>query len=70
MKVQIKKTPFRYQLNRYLKMQNFLYQNNLYLVLGDGTFLSPLIKYKTFTNEQNDKILLIEFSKLGVKKID
>lgn len=70
MKVQIKKTPFKYQLTRYLKMQNFLYQNNLYLVLGDGTFLSPLIKYKTFTNEQNDKILLIEFSKLGVKKID
>lgn len=70
MKVQIKKIPFKYQLNRYFKMQNFLYQNNLYLVLGDGTFLSPLIKYKTFTNEQNDKILLIEFSKLGVKKID
>lgn len=70
MKVQIKKTPFKYQLTRYLKMQNFLYQNNLYLILGDGTFLSPLIRYKTFTNEQNDKILLIEFSKLGVKKID
>ena len=70
MKVQIKKIPFKFEFNKYLKLKNFIYQNNLYITLGDESLLSPIVEYKTFTNEQNDKVVSVKFNKLGIKKID